>query len=1386
MMPAAKHGDPQMGIDIHLCVVPASPSPVPLPTPHISIVFDPFDYLPILGTTVTISGMKCATAGTGAIVIHIPPGFPFAPTPKLPDKEDELFMGSSTVIADDEPLSHIAHPVLGCQVVGMISPPRLKKRNMGIGLLPTTFNLAIPTNVFVGGPPTISMMGMAMKGLFAGLGKFARSGAFKRFRQRLFKNLDPGFLKCTVLRAEPVNILSGEVSVEHEDFTLPGRIPIEWRRTYSSGTQHTGWCGFGWETLADIRLEVDRGNGTVSMIRPDGGPLFFDQLPLSRANGEENSQLELMDGALLSDHGKEFQIRTKEDRIYHFDKAMVVDGESVIAYPLKRISDLCGNWLEFQYANNQLIGIAESAGRYIELVTEDDRITEIALHMLATEERHVFVRYQYDQAGDLAAAIDTLGNPYRFVYDSHHMVRHTDRNGLSFYYEYEKLADEEWRVIHAWGDGNLYNYRFEYFDPIQERRITNSLGHVFIVKLNEVGLPISEIDPLDGMTIFEYDDCGRTTAVIDPSGYKTAYEYDQSGNLLKLTRPDSKNIEIQFNTANKSTAMIDPNGAKWLQQWDTRGLLIEQTTPLGNTTHYEYDQYGQLIAFINPRGARTELEFDSVGNLTVLKDALGHRTCFAYDHLGNIIGKLNQLKHKILYRYDAKNRLIAAQLPSNASIQYGYDPEDNLTRYVDENGAETRFEYFGLSEIKRRIQSDGHSVQYHYDTEERLIGVTNQRGEIYKLVRDALGRIVEEIDYWEQSRRYTYNSSSYLTSATDPLGRTIQYTTDQLGRILQKIYPDGQAETFVYDPNGNLIQTGNTHGVLMRQFDAESRLVEEKQGDFTLYNSYDSTGNRIARQSSTGNTIAYEYDLLSQVTATYINQDAPIQIKHNAAGQIVREALNPKLSRMYRYNADGYLTEQAVTNNGSTLFAASYNYDAVGNLIERRDSQYGIDRYRYDPLGRITEYLDPQQRFTYYSNDPAGDRLRTKIVQGKRERVAGGDIIETEWHREGVYEDTYYSFDRAGNLEELRNNKQRLHLVWDANQRLTESHANHTITRYGYDPLGRRMFKETGNYRTKFFWDGDVLIGDTVVELTLPTTPETVRSSHAISFDERREALSAAAGRNKIREFVYYLGTFKPLAMLIQAENSWKTYYYHNDPNGCPMRLTSSQGELKWAASYTAWGSIAKLHVNMVDNPIRLQGQYEDAETSFTCSRYRYFDSKNGSFLSMDPIGLAGGLLPYQYAPNSLGWVDPLGLACGPAVKQNSRGQWIDARGRFAIAPDVSNLPRLKGRSVHQIAAILRSRGYTRTNPHNSINQRWVHPDGSEVQIHAYGGGTTGPYKSSNNAHVHKSLGRHGRRGSTELADDGMTSVGTYTEEAHIGIRNPKDFPIIRGRPHGT
>ena len=59
----------------------------------------------------------------------------------------------------------------------------------------------------------------------------------------------------------------------------------------------------------------------------------------------------------------------------------------------------------------------------------------------------------------------------------------------------------------------------------------------------------------------------------------------------------------------------------------------------------------------------------------------------------------------------------------------------------------------------------------------------------------------------------------------------------------------------------------------------------------------------------------------------------------------------------------------------------------------------------------------------------------------------------------------------------------------------------------------------------------------------------------------------------------------------------------------------------------------------------RLPGQYFDDETGLHYNLFRYYAPECGRFVSQDPIGLRGGLNLYQYAPNPIRWIDPLGLA---------------------------------------------------------------------------------------------------------------------------------------------
>lgn len=133
--------------------------------------------------------------------------------------------------------------------------------------------------------------------------------------------------------------------------------------------------------------------------------------------------------------------------------------------------------------------------------------------------------------------------------------------------------------------------------------------------------------------------------------------------------------------------------------------------------------------------------------------------------------------------------------------------------------------------------------------------------------------------------------------------------------------------------------------------------------------------------------------------------------------------------------------------------------------------------------------------------------------------------------------------------------------------------------------------------------------------------------------------------------------------------------YFHTDHLGTPRELTDREGRIVWSARYRAWGATLAIEqpllpeLRRVGNAVqetwqeqtdpvvqnlRFQGQYFDAETGLHYNRFRYYDPDCGRFVSQDPIGLEGGVNLYQYAPNPVGWVDPLGLKKRCQTKKNS------------------------------------------------------------------------------------------------------------------------------------
>jgi uncharacterized Zn-binding protein involved in type VI secretion len=108
--PAARQGDPVVGQDSHIVLVPSPGGPVPTPTPL------PFSGQLASGTStnVYINGQPAATATSVAqnMPAHIPP--PGTSFSKPPTNMGRVVSGSPTVLVNGKQLARVGDPVMTC------------------------------------------------------------------------------------------------------------------------------------------------------------------------------------------------------------------------------------------------------------------------------------------------------------------------------------------------------------------------------------------------------------------------------------------------------------------------------------------------------------------------------------------------------------------------------------------------------------------------------------------------------------------------------------------------------------------------------------------------------------------------------------------------------------------------------------------------------------------------------------------------------------------------------------------------------------------------------------------------------------------------------------------------------------------------------------------------------------------------------------------------------------------------------------------------------------------------------------------------------------------------------------------------------------------------
>ncbi|VAK69197.1 RhsB [Enterobacter hormaechei] len=252
-----------------------------------------------------------------------------------------------------------------------------------------------------------------------------------------------------------------------------------------------------------------------------------------------------------------------------------------------------------------------------------------------------------------------------------------------------------------------------------------------------------------------------------------------------------------------------------------------------------------------------------------------------------------------------------------------------------------------------------------------------------------------------------------------------------------------------------------------------------------------------------------------------------------------------------------------------------------------------------------------------------------------------------------------WRYDIHGRTVEKDNGQTRWHYRYDGEHHLTEvisqprdRNRPQTQVSFRYDPLGRRISKTrrqmlfgqpTGKpVTTRFVWEGFRLLQEVHGDV-----PLTYVYSDQDSYD--------------------------PLAR-IDGVDAPEIFWFHCQPNGTPERMTDSEGQVRWEGVNSAWGKLlreSETQVSGYSQNLRMQGQYLDRETGLRYNLFRYYDPDCGRFTQQDPIGLAGGINLYQYAPNALGWVDPLGLRCGRTNTWNDFQR--QHKGRFKSSTEAAS-----------------------------------------------------------------------------------------------------------------
>ncbi|WP_078946124.1 putative T7SS-secreted protein [Streptomyces exfoliatus] len=1048
--------------------------------------------------------------------------------------------------------------------------------------------------------------------------------------------------KETRCERDPIDIATGRMLLPQTDITLPGSLPLVFRRGFDSSRRSGRWFGPTWSSTVDQRLEIDS-EGVVFSC-DEGSLLAYPHpapgVPVMPTHGRQWPLDRVEGGYTITDP----VTRTVRHFVDHGDELAL----------LAQIDDRNGRWIAFEYDESGTpTAIAHHGGYVLKLTTAEGRVTALHLAGAAPDgSDQEILRYGYTE-GHLTEVTNSSGRPLRFGCDEHGRITSwTDTNGSRFDYVYD---DQDRCTYQSGTNGHLETtFTWDDVDPATGLRVTtltDGLGNTDRHVINDLAQVVAEIDALGAVTRFEYDRHHRLLSRTDPLGHVSRSTYDDQGRVTAVERPDGRQARAEYDEAGFPIRIVGTDGNVTHQTFDERGNRTSVTVPTGARTQFAYDEAGRLTSVTDPLGAVTRLVMDDRGLPVEITDPLGATTRYAHDAFGRTVRITDPLGAVTRMEWTVEGRPSRRTAPDGTVESWTYDGEGNCLSHTDAMGATTRFTYTDFDLLTSRTGPDGVRYEFSHDTNLRLTQVTDPHGLTWDYAYDPAGRVVRETDFDGRTLSYDHDAAGRLSSRANGLGQTIRFDRDGLGQIVRKD-AEGAVSAYEYDVFDQLASATGPDATLQRLRDRYGRLVSETVNGRTLSFTYDAMGRRTGRTTPGGSTSTWSFDAAGRRTEL-TSSGRTLAFTHDALGRETARHIADFAALTSTFDAMGRLTDQDVTGgSGHRLQHRAYTYRADGGLIGVTDALSGSRRFDLDPAGRVTAVhaRDWTERYAY---DEAGNQTEASWPSTHPAHSAtGARAYEgTRITRAGAVR---YEHDDQGRI--VLRQKTRLsrkpdtwRYEWDAEDRLTSvTTPDGTVWRYAYDPLGRRISKQSALETVHFTWDGTTLCEQTTADVTLTWDHAGLRP---LAQTERRTTPDSTDER-----------FFAIVTDLI----------------GTPTELVDESGDLAWRTRTTLWGTTTWTRDATAYTPLRFPGQYFDPESGLHYNHFRYYDPESARYLTQDALGLAPAPNPTTYVHNPHTWSDPLGLApdgCPPRV---DGGGWdLRERNPLDVVPEDAEMRQL-------------------------------------------------------------------------------------------------------------